>query len=412
MSLSSPRHSAPSGCTGPPEKTTEGPLTASCQSGSTEPTGVRLGRFTITAAVPLSSCSRMYSTVWAKLASVRTGSATSRHPGAGGSVAQGAGSAADTSTSCPVSPRGASETTTSSCAPRSQARCDALAGSQRLASLANHYFQPVANRSQHVRAVLRQGGFRRLFGVRLAGQFGDGVFQAALAGAVLFDPQRSANAADIASGFAVLLLPYSLIGPFAGVLLDRWWRQRVLTYANLIRALAVIGIGIELATRSARSAAVRERTGGDLGQPVRAVDAVGRPAARRAHRGARHRERVLDHDRLGRHHDRGRRRDRAARIPSAAATVPTPCSRSPRPCPYLVAAVFAAGFERTLLGPDDVERAKRETIPEVMRGLVDGGRHVVQARPAFYGLVLITVDPLRVRAIDRLHAAAVSQLLP
>ena len=64
--------------------------------------------------------------------------------------------------------------------------------------------------------------------MRLAGQFGDGLFQAALAGAVLFDPEHQARAADIASGFAVLLLPYSLIGPFAGVLLDRWWRQRVL----------------------------------------------------------------------------------------------------------------------------------------------------------------------------------------
>ena len=95
--------------------------------------------------------------------------------------------------------------------------------------------------------MLRQPGFARLFGVRLAGQFGDGVFQAALAGAVLFDPQRQAHASDIASGFAVLLLPYSFIGPFAGVLLDRWWRQRVLTIANLLRAAAVIGIGIELA---------------------------------------------------------------------------------------------------------------------------------------------------------------------
>ena len=51
----------------------------------------------------------------------------------------------------------------------------------------------VANR-KHLRAVLAQPGFRRLFATRLAGQFGDGVFQAALAGAVLFDPQRQAHA--------------------------------------------------------------------------------------------------------------------------------------------------------------------------------------------------------------------------
>jgi len=30
----------------------------------------------------------------------------------------------------------------------------------------------------------------------------------------------------IAAGFLVLLLPYSIIGPFAGALLDRWDRHR------------------------------------------------------------------------------------------------------------------------------------------------------------------------------------------
>lgn len=34
---------------------------------------------------------------------------------------------------------------------------------------------------------------------------------------------------------AVLLLPYSLIGPFAGVLLDRWPRRQVFLYGNLLR---------------------------------------------------------------------------------------------------------------------------------------------------------------------------------
>lgn len=35
---------------------------------------------------------------------------------------------------------------------------------------------------------------------------------------------------------AVLLLPYSLVGPFAGVLLDRWRRRQVLLHGNLLRA--------------------------------------------------------------------------------------------------------------------------------------------------------------------------------
>ena len=67
-------------------------------------------------------------------------------------------------------------------------------------------------------------------------QFGDGVFQAALAGTVLFNPQRAADPVDVAAGFAVLLLPYSLVGPFAGVWLDRWSRRQVLLRANVVRA--------------------------------------------------------------------------------------------------------------------------------------------------------------------------------
>src|SRR5690348_12017784 len=64
-----------------------------------------------------------------------------------------------------------------------------------------------------VRQLLARGDFRRLLATRLSAQFGDGVFQAALAGTVLFDPARAADPLDVAAGFAVLLLPYSLVGP-------------------------------------------------------------------------------------------------------------------------------------------------------------------------------------------------------
>src|ERR687886_1934462 len=87
-----------------------------------------------------------------------------------------------------------------------------------------------------VRHLLARGDFRRLLATRLLSQFGDGVFQAALAGTVLFDPQRAADPLDVAAGFAVLLLPYSLVGPFAGVWLDRWSRRSVLLRANVVRA--------------------------------------------------------------------------------------------------------------------------------------------------------------------------------
>ncbi|NQU36295.1 MAG: MFS transporter, partial [Actinobacteria bacterium] len=40
--------------------------------------------------------------------------------------------------------------------------------------------------------------------------------------------------------FAILYLPYSIVGPFVGVLLDRWSRRQVLLYGNGIRALVVL----------------------------------------------------------------------------------------------------------------------------------------------------------------------------
>jgi len=87
-----------------------------------------------------------------------------------------------------------------------------------------------------LRVLLRFQGFRRLLGVRLLSQGADGVYQVALAAYVVFSPEKQTSAASIASAMAVLLLPYSLIGPFAGVLLDRWRRRQVLLYGNLLRA--------------------------------------------------------------------------------------------------------------------------------------------------------------------------------
>ncbi len=89
--------------------------------------------------------------------------------------------------------------------------------------------------------------FGRLLAVRVASQFGDGLFQAGLAGAILFNPDRAAEPSAIAASFAVLFLPYSLVGPFAGALLDRWDRRYVLVGANCARLLLVAAVGVMLA---------------------------------------------------------------------------------------------------------------------------------------------------------------------
>jgi MFS family permease len=99
-----------------------------------------------------------------------------------------------------------------------------------------------------VRRLLGTPGFRRLLASRFAAQWGDGIFQAGLGGAVLFNPERQADPVAIAAGLAVLLLPYSLVGPFAGALLDRWDRSRVLVRANLLRGVLIVLVALAVGT--------------------------------------------------------------------------------------------------------------------------------------------------------------------
>jgi MFS family permease len=90
-----------------------------------------------------------------------------------------------------------------------------------------------------LRAVWAEPGFRRLFSTRLISQAGDGLFTAGLGGYVFFNATNFPNPVSGAAAFAVLYLPYSLIGPFAGVFIDRWSRRQILVRAALIRSLFV-----------------------------------------------------------------------------------------------------------------------------------------------------------------------------
>ena len=92
--------------------------------------------------------------------------------------------------------------------------------------------------------LLKHPRFSRLLAIRWSGQATDGIFQSALASFVLFSPDRQANALNAALGFAVVLLPYSAVGPFVGTVLDRVSRQRVLLFANLFRALNLLIVAL------------------------------------------------------------------------------------------------------------------------------------------------------------------------
>jgi MFS family permease len=90
--------------------------------------------------------------------------------------------------------------------------------------------------------------FRRLMAIRVATQTSDGVLQIALASYVLFSPERQPDAASIAAVLAVTLLPFSLIGPFVGVVLDRWSRRQIILVVDSCRSALTLGLAALVST--------------------------------------------------------------------------------------------------------------------------------------------------------------------
>jgi len=97
------------------------------------------------------------------------------------------------------------------------------------------------------RDVLSFRDFRQLVGVRLCTQFGDGLFQAVVLGSVVFSPTKHSTSVGVAKALAILVVPYSLVGPIAGVFIDRWPRKLILAVTPLARGalafLAIAGTG-------------------------------------------------------------------------------------------------------------------------------------------------------------------------
>jgi MFS family permease len=93
-----------------------------------------------------------------------------------------------------------------------------------------------------VRDALASRDFRFLTAARVASNFSDGIFQAFLIDRLVFLSPEKGTAIGVAKAYAVLVIPFSLVGPFTGVVIDRWSRRGILTFTPLIRAAAVIGI--------------------------------------------------------------------------------------------------------------------------------------------------------------------------
>ncbi len=98
-----------------------------------------------------------------------------------------------------------------------------------------------------LKAVLAERDFRKLFATRLVSQTGDGVITAAVGTYVFFNATTFPSPTAGAAAFAVLYLPYSLIGPFAGVFIDRWSRRQIMVWSALIRAVFVVATAVLMA---------------------------------------------------------------------------------------------------------------------------------------------------------------------
>jgi MFS family permease len=244
-----------------------------------------------------------------------------------------------------------------------------------------------------IRHVLYRRDFRRLLGTRLLSQFGDGVFQAALAGTVLFNPQRAADPVDVAAGFAILLLPYSLVGPFAGVWLDRWSRRQVLLRANVLRAaLVALAAALVLASVQGTGFYVAGLAVFSVNRFVLAALSAGLPH-------------VTDEPSLVSANALSTTSGSVATVVGGGVALAllqlTGTSDAGYAAvalssvlPYLGAAAVVAGLARGHLGPDHTTLAAQLSVRDVATGMVAGGRHVLERPPATAALLAVGLHRL------------------
>lgn len=231
-----------------------------------------------------------------------------------------------------------------------------------------------------LRALWPLVGFRRLLTVRLVSQCADGMFTVGLATLFFFSPENATTAGAVAAAFAVLLLPFTVVGPWAGVFLDRWRRRQVLVVGNFVRmgltlvvALLMVTAGVgpavyvlALATLSvnrfllaALSASQPKVVAGDLLLTANSVAPTLGSVASFVGGGLGAGLSLLIAD--------GRGRDAVALVVAAAIQA--------------TAATLALRLGRDQLGPDEPSAVPlRAALAVVGHGLADGGRYLVARR--------------------------------
>ncbi|HET7013671.1 MAG TPA: MFS transporter [Streptosporangiaceae bacterium] len=246
-----------------------------------------------------------------------------------------------------------------------------------------------------LRTVLAGQGFRRLYATRLISQTGDGIYTAGLGTYVFFNATSFPNPAAAAISFAVLYLPYSLVGPFAGVFIDRWSRRQILFWSALARAgfvvlgalfiatgalgapillAALIVLGVNRFFLSALSAALPHVVGADelvmansVGPTSGTVAAfIGGIAGTGVH------------------------------LATGGGPVGSAITLCAAGMCYVAASLAATRMPRTSLGPTPSEEADHASVgaelENVAAGLISGLRHVWERRPARAALIATTAQ--------------------
>jgi MFS family permease len=245
-----------------------------------------------------------------------------------------------------------------------------------------------------LRAVLTERDFRQLFAARLVSQAGDGVFNAGFAAYAFFSAQSFPDPAAAVDAFAVLYLPYSLIGPFAGVFIDRWSRRQIIVYGALIRAAMVAIAGFVV---------LSGQTGVPLYISALAVLGVNRFFLSAVSAGIPH---VVPADKLVMANAVAPTSGTVAglvggvvglgvHLASGGGLLGSAATLWFGGACYVVAGLLGARMSRDLLGPLKTEKGSTGSLTaelkDVAQGLVDGIRHLNRRRRAAYALGAVGV---------------------
>ena len=98
--------------------------------------------------------------------------------------------------------------------------------------------------------LFKNRDFGLLMAVQFAAHAGDGIVQTALGKFVVFgdqegfDPESASSPDELLNYALYIFVPYAIISPFLGVVIDRWDRRRLLWVANGLRGIVIALIGL------------------------------------------------------------------------------------------------------------------------------------------------------------------------